>query len=662
MMYIIWLIASFSVFVSFSAFALWMSFRPHKKRKLLRPLNIMLAGTFISAACIYVPYSFSLFFQDDLLSVLEVLFACAHNSVKLFIIDSDYGEIQKFTELLPIAVRVSYRIFSGVLFFVAPVLTVSTALSFLEHVSASNKYLTSYFKDVYVLSEMNERSVCLAKSLRLEYPSSVIAFTDVYEKDDEAYCDMIEEVKELGACIFKKDITSCDFSRHSKNTKMYFFIIGEDKDENVDHALKLSAPRDKWWKTTVGARRGYDYPGGDKRIYLFSGPESCEKQLSMMEPEHLKIRRVNDVQSLIYHMLYKKGGEIFSSAVDTGSKIYNIATDTEDSEKKISALVVGMGHHGTELVKALSWFCQMHPYRLEINAFDVSTDVSQRFMLECPELFDRDPVNGSESPACDGTRYHNGDFETPGDAHYKISIYEGYDVRASSFYSKLKELGDVTYVVVALGNDDQNIKTSIELRTFFTRQGIAPSIHTIVYNSNNYDMLKENFRRDESKGSFKIEPFGNIEEMYSISIIANTELEEQALERHLEYTMQMIEQKERELAEKNETLSEEEKQRDIAIAVEQFWNVDYNYRSSVASVLHTHHKKQLDLPGSRKAKEDRTENEKWFYRRIEHSRWNAYMRSEGYVYGPVRNKTAKIHHLLTPFDDLPQKERVKDDY
>jgi len=58
---------------------------------------------------------------------------------------------------------------------------------------------------------------------------------------------------------------------------------------------------------------------------------------------------------------------------------------------------------------------------------------------------------------------------------------------------------------------------------------------------------------------------------------------------------------------------------------------------------------------------DRTEEELWNLRRLEHRRWNAYMRSEGYTYAPVRNDLAKVHHCLVPFDDLPLKEQVKDD-
>ena len=58
---------------------------------------------------------------------------------------------------------------------------------------------------------------------------------------------------------------------------------------------------------------------------------------------------------------------------------------------------------------------------------------------------------------------------------------------------------------------------------------------------------------------------------------------------------------------------------------------------------------------------DRTEQEKHVLRLLEHRRWNAYMRSEGYVYSEKRNNLAKTHNCLVTFDLLSQKDKEKDD-
>ena len=46
---------------------------------------------------------------------------------------------------------------------------------------------------------------------------------------------------------------------------------------------------------------------------------------------------------------------------------------------------------------------------------------------------------------------------------------------------------------------------------------------------------------------------------------------------------------------------------------------------------------------------------------MEHKRWNAYVRSEGFVKSAKRDKLAKTHHLLVPFKELPYEEQIKDD-
>ena len=45
----------------------------------------------------------------------------------------------------------------------------------------------------------------------------------------------------------------------------------------------------------------------------------------------------------------------------------------------------------------------------------------------------------------------------------------------------------------------------------------------------------------------------------------------------------------------------------------------------------------------------------------EHMRWNAYMRTEGYVYGAIRDEIAKTHPSLVPYQALSHAEKQKDE-
>ena len=109
-------------------------------------------------------------------------------------------------------------------------------------------------------------------------------------------------------------------------------------------------------------------------------------------------------------------------------------------------------------------------------------------------------------------------------------------------------------------------------------------------------------------------------------------------------------------AKEDEELTQEE----IDRYREQFWEEEYNYRSSVAAAIAGKIRKELGVSGADKLDKERTEQEKARIQPLEHRRWNAYMRSEGYVYGNPRNNLAKTHHDLIHYDDLPEEEKDKD--
>jgi hypothetical protein len=73
----------------------------------------------------------------------------------------------------------------------------------------------------------------------------------------------------------------------------------------------------------------------------------------------------------------------------------------------------------------------------------------------------------------------------------------------------------------------------------------------------------------------------------------------------------------------------------------------------------------LNIPGVEKEWNERTADEKVAIGRVEHVRWNAYMRTEGYQYSQSkskesRNDLAKIHNNLVPVTELSDDDLRKD--
>ena len=286
--------------------------------------------------------------------------------------------------------------------------------------------------------------------------------------------------------------------------------------------------------------------------------------------------------------------------------------------KEIGAVVVGLGRCGQEMAKALSWYCQMDGYRVRIHGFDRDPLAEDRFTAQVPELM--------------VPEYNN--QWGPGEAQYEIKIHSGTDVETASFVQKLKELKNTTFVYVALGSNGLNLRTAVALRMQFERMGIHPEIYAIMENSDQKEALTgiRNFRGQYYDITF----IGDLDTCYSADVIINSPVEEEALQRHLKWG------------------SEEE-----------FWKYEYNYRSSVASALHRYAKLHCGIPGVEKTQQELTAAERDALEALEHRRWNAYMRAQGYIYSgskdkDSRNDLGKMHHDLINYKELSDNEKRKD--
>lgn len=572
----------------------------YKRGRVFDPLRILFVGVILSSIVLFVPIYLNAFEKSDF-GIFETLLVSIHSVIRLFIVDGEFEFIVSNLPDTSAVVFKGYTILMAVLFVLAPVLTFGFVLSFFKNVLAYYRYFTHYNADVYIFSQLNNKSLALAKSISENHSGkALLVFMDVTDSKEGDKCDQVERAKELGAICFDKDIASLNFSVHNKKSDLFFFAIGDDESKNIGHALVI-ADRYKFREHT--------------HLYVFSTqPESEVLMANAYYNENkevkIKIRRVNEVRSLIMRNLYEQGYDnIFKDAYDDSTGI-----------KRINALVIGMGQHGTEMTKALAWFCQMDGYLVEINSFDIDNKADDKFIARCPELMSEEL---------------NGKYDIEGEAKYKITVHSEVDVDTKTFEDIVLSLPKTTYVFVALGNDEKNISIAMKLRSILSRNGCYPHIQAVVYNSDKAEALKgvTNFRNIK----YDIDFIGDLNSSYDEKVILHLDMEEEALSRHMRWGSETS-----------------------------FWQYDYNYKSSVASTIHRKMKKLCGIPGIEKSPQDRDAGELQAIRVLEHNRWNAYMRSEGYVYGGTtepkgRNDIAKTHNCLVPFAQLPPKEQIKDD-
>lgn len=590
----IWLIC-FAVSILILAFSIVLarsvSERKYKRDRMFTPFNTIFIGVFLYIFFSMVPI-YSGILPHTSSGVMKMISLSLHSTIQVFTADADHDIILNSINCPFPRLSSLYSVLLSGAFVVAPVLTFGFIVSLFKNASSFLRFILFFFREAYVFSELNDESLSLGSDIREHHKKAVIIYTGVFENGDEAVFELAERARGIGAILFKKDILSINFNAHHANAPIVFYVIGKDETENINQSLRII--------------ERYRYRD-NTRLFVFSSRIDGELLLTKADRGKLKVRRINTTRSLVNRILYERGQLIFTNA-----------RDIESGGKKISAVIVGMGGHGTEMLKALAWFCQMDGYHVEINAFDLDNSAEDRFSAIAPEL-----ISGNYN-----------DVSIPGEAEYTIRIHSGIDVSTKTFADEITKLTDSTFVFISLGSDTLNIKTAVEMRMLFERMNIKPVIQSVVRNSAEKNALKD---ITNHKGQpYCIEFVGDNDTSYSESVIMNSDLELDALQRHLKYFPE-----------------------------ESFWLYEYNYNSSVASAIHMKARAVCGIPGATSGGENLTDEERKRIEALEHRRWNAYMRSEGYIFSGStdknsRNDLAKMHHDLVEYTKLSLREKEKD--
>lgn len=561
-----------------------------QKKRGLSVINILFAGAFVSTLMAFFPLHYSN--TAGMLRCWRTFLLSVFNGMQVFAMGCEYAVVQENLTFCPAELHTAYLAWFATLFTVAPVLTFGFVLSLFKNISAYFKYGCAFFRDVYIFSTLNEKSLALAGDIKKKHRRAAIVFTDVFETNEESSYELVESARQLGAICFKKDILAVNFKRHFARTALWFFLMDQNETENINQALRLiDSCKDR----------------ENTHIYPFSTKIEGELLLNAVDKGKVKVRRINEVRSLVNRVLYENGQEIFDSA-----------WAVEDGQKCVSAVVVGMGSHGTEMTKALAWYGQMDGYSLQIDAFDRDVLAEEKFRALAPELMD--------------TRYNGKTI--PGEAQYTITVHPGISVGTDRFAREIGKLKKASYVFVSLGDDSLNIQTAVDLRMYFERMGIKPVIQAIVSDPTQKKALQgiRNFQDQP----YDIHFIGDVEGSFTEDVIIDSALEDDAIRRHEKWGV-----------------------------AETFWTYEYNYRSSMASALHVLARIRCGIPGADKTEETLTPQERDIIETLEHRRWNAYMRAEGYVYSgskekSSRNDLGKMHHNLVEYKDLSEEDKRKD--
>jgi hypothetical protein len=657
-------LALFSATIVFAAglvVALLLS-RRKKRLYIVRPLHAILVATFISLVILFFPVYFDGFAETSY-QAIQAFFLSIYGALTAFVVNANIDDIRAAVSELDTGVRAIYVSFASALCIFSPVLIFSLALSMIKSASAHGSYFLGRKKDAYLFSSLSERSLALADSTRAYYAKHpdkgkkpLIVFAGVIDEKSVSTFELAEEARRSGAVLFKRSVSFIPLQRlwRSKHAETVFILIGADREENNTQALELLEKAETWNRQS-----------GNTKLYVLESSVESEILLDDFN-ENMTVRRIDRVRSFVYNILWREGKEaLFDSAA---------LLEGVENQKEIRAHIIGVGKTGSMMLRSLVWLCQMSGYRLRVDAYDVDEGVDARLTAAFPELLDS---------------AHN-DNREDGEAHYSVRFHKGIDVSGAQFNDLFEAVPMPTFVFISLGDDDKNIEAAVKTKTLLLRKrqlraGASAdrlgSIFVVVHDLQRTKAISSGVGCDgygggsggagrsgagrsgsggnsgssnsgggdtrmirPSKHDEIIKLVGGFDTIYSYSIIFAMELEEAAFKLHTYWYNN----------EPDENIKEEK--------AREFWSKESYRNSSMARKIHKDVRDQV-IPEAVRRPSQRGDELNATLAILEHRRWLAYMRSEGYVYSGTtanesRNDRAMIHNLLVNYYDLPEKERI----
>ncbi len=564
--------------------------------------NVFITSVFFAIAVLFFPMYFRYVFDGEQIfeKLIKSIFISIPRAFTLFFVDLNFVELIEFMTYLGIygtTLSSIYLVYQAILFTLAPLLSIGILLSVISEFMDNMRFKLLSRRDIYVLSELNEQSFALAKSIVCtdDGRRKLVVICGVDNEDAEVKKKK-EELKKLGILFFKRDITEIKIPKLNKNGVRKFFFIAPIDNEDLNARNALSVLK------ALGESEIFN--NKNSQLYVFASAESNDILINTANTGKIKVRIVNDKKNIVWNNL--RQDPLFDYAIDV------------NGVKEINVLLIGFGQYGEEILKTASWLTQLPGFELNIHVIDIDSDVDEKFSARAPELMKYNGKKLKDEP------YYNFIFHKKEDG-------SGIDVSSTEFIQIISSLKNIGRVYVSMGDDSFNIATAIRVRRIFGRvyeKDKVPKISAIVYSDEKAEAYKVNGMKNMKGEDYGIDLIGNYSERFSLSVVEQLDLDELALKFHTAW---------------NSTPE----------YIELFDKHSYYRRASLSEALYSKiTEKTCEKYNIKPTKEEKAS--------FEHLRWNAYMRSLGYVYGAKRDDISKVHPSLLPTNELSPEEIEKD--
>ncbi len=487
---------------------------------------ILLVSAILLASIWFLRYAVGLYRVKngcDGLNFVEELFNSLVHALQSFSMDEDYTQYIKngkaMIRELPGGNDVFaflYGIYASILNVIAPIAGGAIIFEVLMSISPKLRLYMSYAnekRDKYFFSELNERSLALAKSIYSDSRlsggkySPVLVFTDTYiNEDDEKSAEVLLEAKAMGAICIKDDISNV---RKNKKGGRKFFLIDTAEMDNLQTLALLSNEDNYIYLSNADI---YLFSHGE--IYTHVEKQVVDKLTKRLGRENLPIiHPIQSYRNLVTNLLVE---------LPLYEPIVHKKPD-ENGVRDLYVTILGTGSIGTEMLLSAYWCGQMLDCRLHLTVIS----------KEAPESFEG-RLNYINPDIIESTKENSSmlvinDREDMADTYATID-YICADVKRDSIDELLsnktygaKTLRDTDYFVVALGSDEdnldvaRNIKKAVGKDHLLSDEDKKTVIAYVIYDSDLCQSLNHTARFNSGKNGCDIymRAFGSLSDVYS---------------------------------------------------------------------------------------------------------------------------------------------------
>lgn len=581
-----------------------------------------------------------------------------------------------------------YSIIASIMAFCAPITGATILFELLSNFFPKIKFWAlryCAFKKKYYFSELNERSLALAKSINksAKFIQPAIIFTDTYaDKTQENTTELLAEAKRIGAVCLRDDITH--LKKRGWNKKK-FFLIDDNEVKNLQTLTNLT---DKFnYKSLKGTE-----------VYLFCQDliyADVEKQVrKKTEKEYgygenkITIIPVRCYRNLITNMLEKT--PLYEPVV------HLVNRDKTDERTKLNVTILGFGDIGKEMFLTTYWMGQMLNCELNINV--ISKESEEEFWGKIDYINPEIRRSTQEKDEILRVYKHKDEFSDP---YCKVK-YFSCDIQSKEFRKLLEgedgrnTLLSTHYFLVSLGSDQANLSVANTLKKYIGKHHIEHKeradktiINYVVYNADLSSTLNNNpfVCSYSKKPDIYMQAVGGVEQNYTASNIFMTDYYEDATGAAKSYDNKQG-REQRKAAYKKRLKSEYEYWSNLALRLHFKYKVfsvypfeksifddelEYkdNFVATCQKYIENFHKQSDNSKGRIKKKDEKQEENSVVNRKptidenrlqwLEHRRWNAFLRTMGYQYTDCyeayleyshghKQMEAKLHPCLVECD------------